>query len=193
MIALLEQIMTTYQDYLIVLIVLFGILHPLTENPWSLFTLGIAISVLGVPLAYLVVFGSNLIGSVLLYAIVHTIHKKTNYALQAKPYIGRALEWIAATPMYKHIIVIGLPSVPTYPIKVALPLSPMSFQRYLITISGSYLFLLIANSLLYFGVLGTVSNAIPSWLGVTLLILFAGIVYFSRTIRQKLQQIQIER
>jgi uncharacterized membrane protein YdjX (TVP38/TMEM64 family) len=190
MIEFFEHITTTYQEYLILLIIVFGILHPLTENPWSLFTLGIAIPILGIPLAYLVILGSNLLGSILLYVIIHTMHKKKDYILQSKKYIGGALEWIATTPMYKHIIVIGLPTVPTYPIKVALPLSKLSFQRYLITIFGSYLFLILANSLLYFGVLGTIDNVIPTWVGAILLIVFAVMIYASGTIRNKIKQIQ---
>lgn len=191
MIVLFEELVATYQEYLIFLIVVFGILHPLTENPWSLFTLGIAIPVLGIPLAYAIILGSNLIGSIVLYGIIHTLHKKKDYVLQSKQYIGNALAWIAETPMYKHIIVIGLPTVPTYPIKVALPLSNMSFSRYLITIFGSYVFLITANSLIYFGIFGSVFNAIPTWVAAICLILFAIVLYFSTSIRKTLtKQIQ---
>lgn len=191
MIEFFEHIITTYQDYLIILIIVFGILHPLTENPWSFFTLSIAIPVVGIPLAFIIILLSNLVGSILLYGIVRSLHKKKDYVLQSKKYIGGALNWIATTPMYKHIIVIGLPTVPTYPIKLALPLSSISFQRYIITIFGSYLFLMIANSLLYFGVFGTIYEQIPPWLGVTFLIVFVGLLYFSGTIKKKLaKQIQ---
>lgn len=180
----LNQLIEQYQNHIVLLIVVFGLLHPLTENPWSLFTLGLGITVLGAPLAYVVILSSNTLGVILLYGIMHWLHKRSNYRLQHSPHIGRALVWIAKTPMYKHIIVIGLPSVPTYPIKIAMPLTNMGFRRYLITLMGSYIFLTIANSLLYYGVFGLLFGDIPDWISVTLLVLFAILIYAGKDLRK---------
>ena len=182
-----EQLIAQYSDHVLLLIVLFGLLHPLTENPWSLFTLGLGITVLGAPVAYVVILTSNMLGVVMLYGIMHWLHRQSGYRLQHSPRIGKALAWLRKTPMYKHIIVIGLPSVPTYPIKIALPLTKMRFSRYFTTLLGSYVFLTIANSLIYYGIFGLVFGDIPEWLSILLLVLFAILVYAGKDLRKLFQ------
>lgn len=183
----IEDWVLQYETYAIYVIFLFGILHPLTENPWSLFTLGIAITMLGIPLGYTVVVVSTAIGMVLLYGSIHWIHRKSDYRLQHTKHVKQALDWLEQTPSWKHMIVIGMPTVPTYPIKAALPLTNMSFGRYVYTLGGSYLFLLLANSLIFFGVLGLIGLWIPQWLSVLLLIVVAVLIYFGNDLKKLVQ------
>lgn len=170
-----------YQDYALWLILLFGILHPLTENPWSFLTLSLAITFLGIPLGYSVVLLGNIIGILLLYLIIHGLRRLSKDAYLDKKIPTAVLKWINETESWRHILVLGMPTVPTYPVKIALPLSDMRFMKYSITIFGSYLFLHIANSLLYFGVLGFITDGIPRALGIALLILFAILIYFGKS------------
>lgn len=190
--ALFEQLQDFFGPYGFWMILVFGILHPLTENPWSFFTLSLAIAVLGIPLGYSTLLLGNIIGILLLYLIARGINRWTKYYLLKKNISKKILNWIDTTDTWRHIIVIGVPSIPTYPIKVALPFSRMSFGKYFGTLLGAYLFLHVANSLLYFGLLGFVTDTIPDWVSVVLLALFALYIYFGKTIRQKWRNPTIE-
>ncbi|RLD64676.1 MAG: hypothetical protein DRI84_08445 [Bacteroidetes bacterium] len=75
--------------------------------------------------------------------------------------------------------------IPTYPIKIAVPLSGVGFKKYLITIIGAYLFLFFGNTLIYFGVLGIITNNIPPYISFSLLLIFAIYIYFGHKIFYK--------
>jgi len=174
-----------YQAYALWIILLFAILHPLTENPWSLLSLTLAITFVGIPVGYGIIFIGTVIGILLLYLIMHSIRLLSHDALLHKRGSKAILNWINDTQTWRHIIVIGMPAIPTYPIKIALPLSKMTFSKFFITLLSSYIFLYIANSLLYFGVLGIVTNNIPKPLAILLLTLFALYIYFGKSLRHK--------
>lgn len=144
--------------------------------------MSLALTFLGIPLGYGILLLGNILGILLLYGMIHGLRHLSHDALLHKKVSQTILQWINNTVTWRHIIVIGMPSVPTYPIKIALPLSSMTFVKYFRTLLGSYLFLYAANSLLYFGLLSTVTEAIPRFVGVALLILFALLIYFGKSI-----------
>lgn len=175
---LLDDVLFFLGSYGFIIVIVFGILHPLTENPLSLFTLTLSITLLGLFYGYLLLFISNLIGIVLLYFLAEKINKSTNGFLYKRKTSIKVLNWIKTTKTWRHIIVIGVPFIPTYPIKLAVALSKVSFKKYMITIVGAYFFLFFGNSLLYFGVVGFITNNIPDYVSFTLLFGFVLFVYF---------------
>jgi chemotaxis methyl-accepting protein methylase len=62
----------------------------------------------------------------------------------------------------------------------------LSFKKYFTTVLGSYVFLYSIYSLVYFGALSFLTENIPNYVGVILLLLFAVLIYFSKVIKQKL-------
>lgn len=170
-----------------VMIVVLGILHPITSNPWSFLTLSLSISVLGIGWGYTVLFISNVIGIFVLYALVHLIRRKSHDYFHKKKYSKKALEWVKETPSWKHMIVIGMPMVPTFIIKLAIPFTSISFKEYFITLLGSYLVLFFGNTLMYFGITSLISDTIPDYVSYIILVLFVLYIYFGKQIRDKWQ------
>ncbi len=172
-------------SYGFIIVIVFGIVHPIIENPLSLLNLTIAISLLGIGVGYLVVFLSNLVGILILYYLVMRLKKNVNKDIFEKKVADKVLTWIKDTDTWRHIIVIGVPMIPTYPIKVAVPLSGVGFKKYMITLVGAYLFLFFGNTLIYFGVLGVITNNIPNYISFSLLLAFAIYIYFGHKIFYK--------
>jgi len=182
---LFDTLVNYAEQYGFWIILLLAILHPLTENPWSFLTMSIGLRILGIPLGYGTIFLGNIIGIILLYLIFHGIHQKTNYIAQQKKISKKVLEWVEQAETWRHIVVIGMPMIPTYPVKIALPLSNMSFRKYFLTLLGSYAFLYSAYSLLYFGLIGFITDAIPNSVAIICLAGFALYIYFGKSLRQK--------
>ena len=180
-----ENALVFLQGWGFIIVIVFGIAHPIFENPLALFNLTLAITLLGIPLGYLVVFVSNLIGIVILYVLATKFNEKSNDFLFKKKVSKSALDWIRNTPLWKHIVVIGVPMIPTYPIKLAVPLSKVGFKKYMITLVGAYLFLFFGNSLIYFGVAGLISSIIPNYVSIILLVLLVLYIYFGKYLFQK--------
>ena len=172
-------------SYGFIIVIIFGIIHPILENPLSLFNLALAISLLGIGLGYIVVFLSNLIGIVILYILVDKFKKRSSGVLFKKDVAEKVLTWIRNTDTWRHIIVIGVPMIPTYPIKVAVPMSGVGFKKYMITLVGAYLFLFFGNTLIYFGMLGIITNNIPNYISFILLFGFVIYIYFGHRIFYK--------
>jgi uncharacterized membrane protein YdjX (TVP38/TMEM64 family) len=166
------------QHWGFVLVIVFAIMHPLFENPLALFNLTLGIAILGIPLAYGLIFVSNVIGIMILWLLANKANKKTDYFLLKKQVSKKALDWIKETPLWKHIIVIGVPMIPTYPIKVAVPLSGVTFKEYMVTLVGAYVFLFLGNTLLYFGVFGVFLEGIHPIVSFVLLLTLVLYIYF---------------
>ncbi|MCF6184000.1 MAG: hypothetical protein L3J56_05135, partial [Bacteroidales bacterium] len=60
--AVVDDIVLFLGDYGFIIVIVFGITHPIFENPLSLFNLALAITLLGIGLGYIVVFLSNVVG-----------------------------------------------------------------------------------------------------------------------------------
>lgn len=187
----LDNALLFFGNYGFIIVIVFGIIHPILENPLSLFNLALAISLLGIGLGYIVVFASNLIGILILYYIVYRIKKRSGEAIFEKKVAEKVLTWIRNTDTWRHIIVIGVPMIPTYPIKIAVPLSGMGFKKYMVTLVGAYLFLFFGNTLIYFGILGFITDNIPNYVSFILLSVFAIYIYFGHKIfyKDKLDQL----
>ena len=178
--AFVDELLFFLGNYGFIIVITFGIMHPLFENPLSLLNLALALSLLGIPLGFLVVFLSNLIGILLLYYIVQKYNEKSNNFLFRKKVTNQALNWIKKTETWRHILVIGIPMVPTYPVKIAIPLSNVGFKKYMITLVGAYLFLYFGNFLIYFGLVGLITENIPNYVSFIFLSLFVVYIYFGR-------------
>ena len=175
---LVENLLLFLGNYGIIIIIIFGVMHPLFENPLSLLNMALAFSILGIPFGFLVVFSSNLVGIVVLYFLALKFNEKSNNILFRRNISEKILNWIKTTDTWRHILVIGVPMVPTYPIKIAVPLSKVGFKKYLITLVGAYFFLYFGNFLIYFGILGFITENIPNYISFILLSIFATYVYF---------------
>ena len=173
-----DELLFFLGNYGFIIVIVFGVMHPLFENPLSLLNLALAFAILGIPLGFLVVFSSNLIGILLLYYFALKFNKKSNNILFKKKVPEKVLNWIKTTATWRHILVIGVPMVPTYPIKVAVPLSKVGFRKYMITLVGAYVFLYIGNFLIYFGILGFITENIPNYVSFILLLGFVIYIYF---------------
>lgn len=172
-------------NYGFIIVILFGVAHPILENPLSLFNLALAITMLGIGMGYLVVFVSNLVGILILYYLVMRFKKRSSEALFEKKVADKVLTWIKETDTWRHIVVIGVPMIPTYPIKIAVPLSGVGFKKYLVTLIGAYIFLFFGNTLIYFGVLGIITNNIPNYVTFSLLFAFVLYIYFGHRLFYK--------
>lgn len=180
-----DQLIAYAEQYGFWIILLLAILHPLTENPWSFLTMSLALTILGIPLGYGTIFLGNIIGIVTLYAIMHGFNRSTNYFVLQQKTSKKVFDWIKNADTWRHIIVIGMPMIPTYPIKIALPLSGIGFIKYFWTLIGSYVFLYSAYTLLYFGLIGFITEAIPNSIAIISLSAFALYIYFGKTLREK--------
>ena len=176
-----EEFLFLLGNYGFIIVIIFGIMHPLFENPLSLLNLALAISILGIPLGFLVVFSSNLIGILILYFLAEKFNEKSNNVLFRRKVSEKVLNWIKETATWRHILVIGVPMIPTYPVKLAVPLSKVGFKKYMITLVGAYLFLYFGNSLIYFGLIGFITDNIPGYVSFILLLLFVIYVYFGKS------------
>lgn len=180
------------QDWGFIIVIVFGIIHPLLENPLALFNFTLGIALMGIPIGVAVVFISNIIGILLLYYFTRMVNEKSNNFLNRKKVSGTILNWVNKTEMWKHIVVIGVPLIPTYPIKLAVPLSGVPFKKYMITLVGAYIFLYIGNSLIYFGVLGFISSTIPNWISFLLLSILVLYIYFGKHLFNKNELVEKE-
>lgn len=180
-----EELMFFLGNYGFIIVIIFGIMHPLFENPLSLLNMALAFSILGIPLGFLIIFSSNLIGIFLLYYFALRFNEKSKNILFRKKVPEKILNWVKTTDTWRHILVIGVPMIPTYPIKIAVPLSKVGFKKYLITLVGAYMFLYFGNFLIYFGILGFISENIPNYVSYILLIIFVVYVYFGKSVFKK--------
>jgi len=183
---LFDELMLFLGNYGFIIVIVFGMLHPIIDNPWSFFTMSLSITILGIPLGYSVLLISNIIGIILVFIILKRIDRQSDNYLYKKKISGKILKWLETTEMWRHIVVIGLPLVPTFFLKLAFPFTKVSFKKYFITVFSAYVFLYSIYSLVYFGVLSFLTDNIPNYVGVILLLLFSVVIYFSKTIKHKL-------
>jgi hypothetical protein len=71
-------------------------------------------------------------------------------------------------------------------LKIAFPFTTISFKKYFLTILSAYIFLYTIYSLVYFGVLTFLTDNVPQYIGVILIVLFTIIIYFGKQISTKL-------
>jgi hypothetical protein len=121
------------------------------------------------------------IGFSLFYVLVHYLHQKNNSQLELFIPTKKAIEWVKQQPTWKHIIVIGMPLVYTYPLRIAFTIQHKRFVPFWKETFLQYSFLTIANLLLYFGVIEFIFWDIPLW-GISLILILLSIsIYLIRT------------
>ena len=167
----------------LIIVLILGIMHPIISQPASIVSISLAIIFFGFPLGIPYLFLTYLIGIVIYYFLIKTLNKK--YQFHKRPKMKPAFEWLESTPGYKHSIALGLPLVPTYVIKLALPMSEKSFIDYLKIMIGSYLLLMTCYISLYYGVLVVLLTGEISYLTGFILIIFVLFMYFASTVRKK--------
>jgi hypothetical protein len=166
----------------IALIFLLAMLHPTVEGPAALFLLTVlTILVDSVWLASLVLLIGFSIGFSFFYFLVHYLHTKNNAQLERFTPTRKALAWVKQQPTWKHIIVIGMPLVYTYPLRIAFTIQHQKFLPFWKETFLQYSFLTIANLFLYFGIIEFIFWDLPLEIISVILFILAIGIYLIRT------------
>lgn len=161
------------ETYVMVMIIfILSIIHPMISQPWSFMTVTVASIWFGIPVALLILWSGYIIGMVLYYVIIRKLNEK--YQFKKYPKFQKAIKWLDDTPGYQHAISLGTPLVPTYLIKMMMPLSEKSFISYMAVMIGAYIILTTSNVLLYYGIFVEALLGPQSW--ITFIILFILII-----------------
>jgi len=186
---MLETFWVSFQEWVltlgllgVLLIFVLSILHPTVEGPAALLLLTIlTILIDSIWLASLILLVGFSIGFSLFYVLVHYLHHKNNSQLERFIPTKKAIQWVKQQPTWKHIIVIGMPLVYTYPLRIAFTIQHKRFVPFWKETFLQYSFLTIANLLLYFGVIEFIFWDIPLW-GISLILILLSIsIYLIRT------------
>jgi len=166
------------------LIVMFlGFIHPIISQPAYTLSVTMTIFYLGLFKGICVLLFSSILGIAAYYFLVRFLAHKLN--LVKHPKINKALAWISKTPGYKHSISLGLPLVPTYFIKLALPISKKSFKQYMLIMIGSYIVLLGFNISFYYGILVIFFTGRFTYITFIVLVIFIIFLYTINDVRSK--------
>lgn len=181
----INQILIILGDYGFILVIIFGITHPSLSAPVAIFTLTLSLTLLGYFLGYMLLLGSNIVGIIIFYYFVRKLDNKRDAFIKKSKRRENIMRWIEKTSSWKHMLVIGLPFLPTQPIRMGIAFSRISFKKFFFTLLGSYIVLYIGNSLIYFGFASLIDDSIPRPLSILFFFIFAVVVYFSNTIFNK--------
>jgi hypothetical protein len=186
---MLETFWLSFQEWIltlgfvgVLLIFMLAILHPTVEGPAALLLLTVlTILIDSIWLASLILLIGFSIGFSLFYGLVHYLHQKNNSPLERFTPTKKAIQWVKQQPTWKHIIVIGMPLVYTYPLRIAFTIQHKRFLPFWWETFLQYAFLTIGNLLLYFGVIEFIFWDIPLW-GISLILIILSIsIYLIRT------------
>jgi uncharacterized membrane protein YdjX (TVP38/TMEM64 family) len=186
---MLETFWLSFQEWVltlgllgVLLIFVLSILHPTVEGPAALLLLTIlTILIDSIWLASLILLVGFSIGFSLFYVLVHYLHQKNNSQLERFTPTKKAIEWVKQQPTWKHIIVIGMPLVYTYPLRIAFTIQHKKFLPFWWETFLQYAFLTVGNLLLYFGVIEFIFWDLPLW-GISLILILVSIsIYLIRT------------
>ena len=186
---MLESFWISFQNWVLTLgfagifiIFILAILHPTLEGPAALLLLTIlTILIDSVWLASLFLLFGFTIGFSLFYILVHYVHRKAHSPLERLSPTRKAIMWVKQQPTWKHILVIGMPLVYTYPLRIAFTIQHKTFFPYWWQTFLQYTFLTIGNLLLYVGVIEFVFWDLPLWIISLILILLSISIYLVRT------------
>jgi hypothetical protein len=166
----------------IVVVFLLAVLHPTVEGPAALFLLTVlTILVESVWFASLILLIGFSIGFSFFYYMVHYLHLKNNAQLERFTPTKKALAWVKQQPTWKHILVIGMPLVYTYPLRIAFTIQHKTFLPFWKETLLQYSFLTIANLFLYFGIIEFIFLDLPLEIISILLFMIAIGIYLIRT------------
>jgi len=186
---MLETFWLSFQEWVltlgllgVLLIFVLSILHPTVEGPAALLLLTIlTILIESIWLASLLLLVGFSIGFSLFYVLVHYLNQKNNAQLERFTPTRKAIEWVKQQPTWKHIIVIGMPLVYTYPLRIAFTIQHKKFLPFWWETFLQYAFLTVGNLLLYFGVIEFIFWDLPLWVISFMLILLSISIYLIRT------------
>lgn len=166
----------------IIIIFSMAILHPTVEGPAALLLLTIlTILVESIWLASLILLTGFIIGFSFFYFLVHFLYRKYGQTLERFSPTKKALQWVKDQPTWKHILVIGMPLVYTYPLRIAFTIQHKRFFPFWIETLLQYTFLTFANLLLYFGIIEFIFLDLPIEIISILLLVIAIGIYLIRT------------
>ncbi len=185
MLELIQYSIEFLDYYGYILVILFGMIHPFIGFPPHMLILTASIALYGFVRGYLFLLLGNVIGIVLFYVFVVYLKKMRKTNIKQDSLIDKISVWLREEPTWKHLVVLGLPLIPTHPIKYALPLSGVSFQKHMKIFIGGYLLLFVCDSLVYFGTLSFITDLIPTHIGVILITIFVIVIYFGKYIFKK--------
>lgn len=165
----------------VLIILLLAVFHVTFEGPLALFLMTtLTILLDSLPLAVLLLLMAHILGLPIFYFLVHSLNRWSQAAVEKAKLTKSILDWVEHQPEWKHMIVVGLPFVYTYPIKVAYTLRSPSFGSYLRVLMGSYGVLYIGNVLIYYGVLSFFTTSIPSVISFILMSILIVLIYFGK-------------
>jgi hypothetical protein len=167
----------------IIIILIIAFFHPTFEAPAAILLLTILSILLGSPwLASIFLLASFSAGFSLFYLLVHLFHRKSGFWLNRFHLSAKALRWVKAQPTWKHILIIGMPLVYTYPLRVAFTINHKNFWPYFFQTLGQYLVLTVGNLLMYFGIIEIIFLNLPWWV---ITVILAGIAILIYSIKQR--------
>jgi hypothetical protein len=186
---MLETFWLSFQEWILTLglagvflIFVLAILHPTVEGPAALLLLTVlTILIDSIWLASLILLIGFSIGFSLFYGLVHYLNQKNNSPLERFTPTKKAIQWVKQQPTWKHIIVIGMPLVYTYPLRIAFTIQHKKFIPFWKETFLQYSFLTIANLFLYYGVIQFIFWDLPLEIISVILLLVAIGIYLIRT------------
>ncbi len=186
---MIESLWSTFEQWVlsvgfvgIFIIFLLSILHPTVEGPAALLLLTIlTILVDSVWLASLILLIGFSIGFSMFYFFVHSLHQRSHQAMERFTPTKKALDWVKKQPTWKHILVIGMPLVFTYPLRIAFTIQHKTFLPFWWETFLQYCVLTVGNLLLYFGIIELIFLELPIWIISVILFLLSVGVYLIRT------------
>lgn len=186
---MLENLWLTFEVWVLslgsigmVIVLLLALLHPTLEGPASILLLTIlTIFFEDVWVASGVLWIAYTVGFTFFYYVIHWLHQKTNKVVERFTPTKKAIEWVRRQPTWKHIFVIGMPLVYTYPLRIAFTIQHQKFYPFFWQTFLQYGVLTVGNLLLYFGIMQLIFFDLPIWI---ITVILAGIsvgIYLIKT------------
>jgi hypothetical protein len=186
---MLENLWLTFEVWVLslgsigmVIVLLLALLHPTLEGPAAILLLTIlTIFFEDVWVASGVLWIAYTVGFTFFYYVIHWLHQKTNKVVERFTPTKKAIEWVRRQPTWKHIFVIGMPLVYTYPLRIAFTIQHQKFYPFFWQTFLQYGVLTVGNLLLYFGIMQLIFFDLPIWI---ITVILAGIsvgIYLIKT------------
>lgn len=171
------------QIEMVLIVAGLSFIHPFISQPWSLLSISLSMIWLGEIVGIAVAFSFYTLGIIMYYILIQTIEKK--YKLEERPKLVGVFKWLKETPSYKHAIAVGIPLVPTYFIKMLLPISERPFSKYMLVMLSAYAFLSSVNVLLYYGIFVSALMGDASWITFIVFVIIIILMYLSTHIKNQ--------
>lgn len=165
--------------WVVMVVAVLSVLHPIIENPAGILMLTFLATYWHSPyLAALYLWGWNLVGLQLMYDLLHRVQPwGSKWIKKHVPQAPRFFYWLKNQPEWKHILVIALPLVYTYPLRIAWTVWQPSRVRYSLQSSFLYALFHLANIGLFLGLREVLENRLPLWVFAGILTLLAVLMY----------------